>query len=96
MEYLNKTCEETKERKEKYTKRLIYYKRGTLNYNSIMNDIAKVDLTVCDNYEKYNKRYEAMKQKLAQLENMNEENEEKDNEENKENEDEKEKEKEIE
>ncbi len=96
LEYLNKTCEETKETKEKYTKRLIYYKRGTLNYNSIMNDIAKVDLTVCDNYEKYNKRYETMKQKLAQLENMNEENEEKDNEENKENEDEKEKEKEIE
>ena len=96
LEYLNKTCEETKETKEKYTKRLIYYKRGTLNYNSIMNDIAKVDLTVCDNYEKYNKRYETMKQKLVQLENMNEENEEKDNEENKENEDEKEKEKEIE
>ena len=92
LEYLNKTCEETKETKEKYIKRLIYYKRGTLNYNSIMNDIAKVDLSVCDNYEKYNKRYEAMKQKLAQLENMNEENEEKDDEENKENEDEIEKE----
>ena len=93
LEYLNKTCEETKETKEKYTKRLIYYKRGTLNYNSIINDIAKVDLTVCDNYEKYNKRYETMKQKLEQLENMNEENEEQDNSENKENEGEKEKEK---
>jgi len=95
LEYLNKTCEETKETKEKYIKRLIYYKKGTLNYNSIMNDISKIDMTVCDDYEKYNKRYETMKQKIAKLENINDENdenEEGENSENKEKEKEKEKE----
>ena len=95
LEYLNKTCEETKETKEKYIKRLIYYKKGTLNYNSIMNDISKVDMTICDDYEKYNKRYETMKQKIAKLENINDENdenEEGENSDNKEKEKEKEKE----
>ena len=80
LEYLNKTCEETKETKEKYTKRLIYYKKGTINYNSIISDIAKVDLSVCDNYEKYNKKYEAMKLKLQKMEEeSNNEDEEDDN-----------------
>lgn len=92
LEHLNKTCEETKESKEKLSKRLIYYKKGTLNYNTIITDIAKVDLSVCDNYEQYNKRYEAMKEKLAKLENINDENEESENTEEKENEKENEKE----
>ena len=90
LEYLNKTCEETKETKEKFTKRLIYYKRGTINYNIIMEDIAKVDMSVCDNYDKYNQRYESMKQKLSKLENINDENEEQENSEEKEKEKEKE------
>ena len=95
VEYLNKTCEETKENKEKLTKRLIYYKKGTMNYDLIISDIAKVDLSVCDNYEKYNKRYEAMKQKLEKLENIDVENEQ-ENLDDKENENNKEKEKEKE
>ena len=90
LEYLNKTCEETKETKEKYTKRLIYYKKGTLNYDSIISDIAKINLTVCDNFEKYNKRYETMKQKLKKLENINDQNEEQENSEESEKEKEKE------
>ena len=98
-EYLNKTCEETKENKEKLTKRLIYYKKGTMNYDLIISDIAKVDMSVCYNYEKYDKRYETMVQKLAKLENINDENDEqetedKENENNKEKDKEKEKEKE--
>lgn len=90
LDYLNKTCEETKENKEKLTKRLIYYKRGTLNYNMIMSDIAKVNMTVCEDYEKYNKKYESMKEKLAKLENINNENDEQENMEEKEKEIEKE------
>ena len=97
VEYLNKTCEETKENKEKLTKRLIYYKKGTMNYDLIISDIAKVNLSVCDSFEKYNKRYEAMKQKLEKLEKIEDEGEQenlddKENENNKENEKEKEKE----
>ena len=94
LEYLNKTCEETKENKEKLTKRLIYYKKGTMNYDLIISDIAKVDMSICDNYEKYDKRYEAMKQKLAKLENNNDENDEQETSEDKENEKDMDKEKE--
>ena len=49
-----------------------------------MEDIAKVDMSVCDNYDKYNQRYESMKQKLSKLENINDENEEQENSEEKE------------
>ena len=92
LDYLNKTCEETKETKEKFTKRLIYYKKGTINYNSIISDIAKVDLSVCDKYEKYNKKYESMKLKLKKMESNNEDEEETEEEQEKEKEKEKEKE----
>jgi len=74
--YLNKTCEETKEAKEKLTKRLIYYKKGTLNYDNIITDISKVDLSICDKYEKYNKKYNSYKLKYEQNENEDNENDE--------------------
>jgi hypothetical protein len=38
--FLNKTCQEAKEEKEKMTKRLIYYKKGTLIYDSIITEIG--------------------------------------------------------
>ena len=66
-----------------------------MNYDLIISDIAKVDMSVCDNYEKYDKRYEAMIQKLSKLENINDENDEQESE-DKENEKNKEKEKEKE
>ena len=58
--FLNKTCQETKEEKEKMTKRLIYYKKGTLNYDSIITEISKVDLSICDKLDKYSKKYETL------------------------------------
>ena len=79
--YLNKTCEEIKEEKEKLTKKLIYYKRGTPNYNSIINDITKVNLTICEKYEKYNKKYNSHKHKTNKIED-NEDIKEKDDENN--------------
>ena len=87
LEYLNKTCEETKEAKEKLKKRLIYYKRGTMNYDLIMEDISKVDLSICNVSERYSKKYNTYIQKL-------EEEKQKENEEEKEKENEKEVEKE--
>jgi hypothetical protein len=58
--FLNKTCQETKEEKEKMTKRLIYYKKGTLIYDSIITEISKVDLSICDKFDKYSKKYETV------------------------------------
>ena len=61
--FLNKTCQDTKEEKEKLTKRLIYYKKGTANYDSIITEISKVDLSICDKLEKYSKKYETLLKK---------------------------------
>ena len=61
--YLNKTCEETKENHEKLKKRLIYYKKGTPTYHSIISDIAKFDMSICDKLEKYTKRYNSHRHK---------------------------------
>ena len=72
--YLNKTCEETKEAKEKLQKRLIYYKRGTLNYNMIMEDISKFNLSICNVSERYSKRYNSYINKTIKIENDDEEN----------------------
>ena len=71
--YLNKTCEETKEAKEKLQKRLIYYKKGTLNYNMIIEDISKVNLSICNVSEKYSKRYNSYIHKTDIIENDTEE-----------------------
>jgi curved DNA-binding protein CbpA len=72
LTYLNKTCEETKEAKEKLKKRLIYYKKGTINYNMIIEDISKIDLTVCNKSEIYNNKYNSYKNRTEKLENDNE------------------------
>lgn len=72
LTYLNKTCEETKEAKEKLKKRLIYYKKGTINYNMIIEDISKIDLTVCNKSEIYNNKYNSYKNRTEELENDNE------------------------
>ena len=82
LTYLNKTCEETKEAKEKLKKRLIYYKKGTINYNMIIEDISKIDLTVCNKSEAYNNKYNSYKSKMEKLENDEEENEPEETEEN--------------
>ena len=66
--YLNKTCEETKENHEKLKKRLIYYKKGTPTYHSIISDIAKFDMSICDKLEKYTKRYNSHRQKSDKIE----------------------------
>jgi hypothetical protein len=87
LEYMNKTCEETKENYEKLKKRLIYYKKGTLNYNMIMEDISKFDLSICNRSERYMKKYNLYKDKISKLENEeNEENEKDEKEEEKNNE----------
>ena len=62
--YLNKTCEEAKENKEKLKKRLIYYNKGTANYNMIIEDISKLDLTICNKYDIYIKKYNTYKSKM--------------------------------
>ena len=72
LSYLNKTCEETKEAKEKLKKRLIYYKKGTINYNMIIEDISKIDLTVCNKSEIYNNKYNSYKNRTEKLEYDNE------------------------
>ena len=72
LSYLNKTCEETKEAKEKLKKRLIYYKKGTINYNMIIEDISKIDLTVCNKFEIYNNKYNSYKNRTEKLEYDNE------------------------
>ena len=72
LTYLNKTCEETKEAKEKLKKRLIYYKKGTINYNMIIEDISKIDLTVCNKSEIYNNKQNSYKNRTEELENDNE------------------------
>ena len=72
LTYLNKTCEETKEAKEKLKKRMIYYKKGTINYNMIIEDISKIDLTVCNKSEIYNNKYNSYKNRTEKLENDNE------------------------
>ena len=76
LEYLNKTCKETNETKQKFQKRLIYYKKGSLNYNTILEDISKVDLSICDELIKYSKRYHSfidkMEKKEKELEKENE------------------------
>ena len=66
--YLNKTCEETKENHEKLKKRLIYYKKGTPTYHSIISDIAKFDMSICDKLEKYTKRYNSHRHKTDKIE----------------------------
>lgn len=72
LAYLNKTCEETKEAKEKLKKRLIYYKKGTINYNMIIEDISKIDLTVCNKSEIYNHKYNSYQNRNEKLENEDE------------------------
>ena len=72
LTYLNKTCEETKEEKEKLKKRLIYYKKGTINYNMIIEDISKIDLTVCNKSEIYNHKYNSYQNRNEKLENEDE------------------------
>ena len=74
--YLNKTCEETKEAKEKLQKRLIYYKKGTLNYNMIIEDISKFNLSICNVSEKYSKRYNSY---IHKIDNIGDENNTEDN-----------------
>ena len=69
LDYLNKTCEETKEAGNKLKKRLLYYKKGTLNYNMIIEEISKFNLTICNVSEKYHKRYNAYKNKVDNIEN---------------------------
>ena len=66
--FLNKTCDETKENQEKLKKRLIYYKKGTPTYHSIISDIAKFDMSICDKLEKYTKRYNSYKHKNDKIE----------------------------
>ena len=66
--YLNKTCDETKENQEKLKKRLIYYKKGTPTYHSIIADIAKFDISICEKLEKYTKRYNSYKHKNDKIE----------------------------
>ena len=72
LTYLNKTCEGTKEEKEKLKKRLIYYKKGTINYNMIIEDISKIDLTVCNKSEIYNHKYNSYQNRNEKLENEDE------------------------
>ena len=67
--YLNKTCEETKEAYDKLKKRLIYYKKGTVNYNMIMEDINKFDISVCNKSEIYSKKYNLYKERMNKIEN---------------------------
>ena len=71
LTYLNKTCEETKEAKKNLKKRLIYYKKGTINYNMIIEDLSKIDLTICNKSEIYNNKYNSYKNK-KKLENDDE------------------------
>ena len=79
--YLNKTCEEAKESKEKLKKRLIYYKKGTANYNMIIEDISKLDLTICNKSDIYSKKYNTYKSKMENLDkNENEDNDDEDDE----------------
>ena len=81
--YLNKTCEEAKQNKEKLKKRLIYYKKGTTNYNMIIEDISKLDLTICNKSDIYSKKYNSYKNKMENLDkNENEENDEDEDDEN--------------
>ncbi len=70
--FLNKTCEEIKEEKEKISKRLIYYKEGTPNYDNILNEISKVDLSICDTLKNYEKKYESIELKNEDDELINE------------------------
>jgi len=66
--YLNKTCDEAKESQEKLKKRLIYYKKGTPTYHSIISDLAKFDMSICEKLEKYTKRYNSFKHKTDKIE----------------------------
>jgi len=66
--FLNKTCDETKENQEKLKKRLIYYKKGTPTYHSILSDIAKFDMSICEKLETYTKRYNSYKHKNDKIE----------------------------
>jgi DnaJ-domain-containing protein 1 len=94
--YLNKTCEEAKENKEKLKKRLIYYKKGTANYNMIIEDISKLDLTICNKSDIYSKKYNNYKSKMENIDkNENEDNDDEDDEDNEKEKKEKEKDEDI-
>ena len=51
--YLRINCQEKRQIKEELQIKLMYYRKGSYYYNLLINELNKLDFSVCDKLRKY-------------------------------------------